>query len=115
MYQQYGTLFNFITIYIAEAHASNEWPIRTKKEICINQHKTSSERCNVANKFKNHYEYHMKVFVDPINNIFESTYSAWPLRVFVIYNGIIQWVLHPKQSRFFDFNDLISILKSYNN
>ena len=40
LYDLYNNIFTFKFIYISEAHASNEWPIRIKKELNILQHKT---------------------------------------------------------------------------
>eukprot|EP00039_Didymoeca_costata_P013561 m.208746 g.208746 ORF g.208746 m.208746 type:complete len:66 (+) comp15810_c0_seq19:3466-3663(+) len=39
----------FVTVYVLEAHASDEWPMGT--EICFRQPKTLEQRLSVAQAF----------------------------------------------------------------
>ena len=70
-------------IYIAEAHASDEWPIRTKKELECKQHKNNLERWNAAIKFIKEYNYKIPCLIDSIKNEFETKYCAWPARAYL--------------------------------
>mmetsp|Transcript_50184 Transcript_50184/g.61567 ORF Transcript_50184/g.61567 Transcript_50184/m.61567 type:complete len:124 (-) Transcript_50184:64-435(-) len=115
MYSNYNSTFNFITIYISEAHASDEWPLRTKKSLLIKQHKTNLDRINVAKGFVNEYGFKLPMYVDTISNDFERTYSAWPLRAFVILKNKIIWHLKPKNPGYFDLKDILLFVKSFKN
>jgi len=77
----YANKVHFITIYIAEAHAIDEWPLG--RTVCLNQHKTLQERVTVANNFVNDYNYEIPVFVDGMENTFDYHYGAWPERYFL--------------------------------
>ena len=109
LYEKYGNDINFITIYICEAHADDEWPIRTKKELKIKQHKTNKERLSAAKNFKKYCDYKWdKIYIDSIDNEFVNKYSAWPFAVFIIdENKTVSWRLLPEnKDSVFDFNEI---------
>jgi len=97
-------------VYIIEAHAVDEWPVRTKAELCIQQHQTLNDRCLMAKSLTNDYKFAVPVYVDTMENHFEQTYAAWPLRAFIIQDNHIQFILEPKLPGFYDFQDLYSEL-----
>jgi len=41
-----------------------------------------------------------------MENLFQITYAAWPLRAFIVQNGQIDFILEPKTPGYYDFNDL---------
>jgi len=79
----------FLTIYIAEAHAADQWPLGN--HVVIKQHKTLEERLEAA------YNYRAKlqkkglnigeIVVDGIDNVFMETWACHPERYFIIYQG----------------------------
>merc|ERR1719350_2159827 len=90
----------FLFIYILEAHAQDEWPISSgryvpnKQPVCINQHRTLSDRIDACNSFIKMFqlkedEFHMAL--DGIENQFERFYGAWPLRWYGVRNGILEF------------------------
>jgi hypothetical protein len=93
-----------------EAHASDEWPIRTS--LCIPQHKSSEERCDVAKNFIEKYSFQWNTYVDSIQNNFNNKYASWPLRAYVIENGCIKFILQPKSPGYYDLSDLATFIKS---
>jgi len=112
MFDEFQHACEFVCIYILEAHAVDEWPIRTKSELCIKQHQTLHDRCELANSLvnPNQYQFQMPVFVDTMDNSFQTTYAGWPLRVFIFQNSTIQFILEPKRPGYFDLKDLSSEL-----
>ena len=117
LYDQYNNSSNvtFLTIYVSEAHASDEWPIRTKAELTLKQPKTDKERINVANSFITNFGYKIPTVVDNINDDFTNSYSAWPFRAFMI-NGKtkeISWIMQPKNPGYYDWADIKAICKYY--
>jgi len=110
MFDTFKHVFDFICVYIAEAHAVDEWPVRTKPNLCIKQHQTLYERCLMAKSLTNEYKFVVKMYVDTMDNTFENTYSAWPLRAFIIQNNQIQFILEPKNPGYYDLKDLYSEL-----
>ena len=84
-------------VYIAEAHALNEWPLRSKlamtdgKEAVVEeQHTTTAERCAAARKMLHDLGREsfgdMQVLVDDLDagEVFSKTLSPWPTRFFVV-------------------------------
>ena len=82
-----------IQIYISEAHATNEWPVGELPGGLyeLRQHVTVDERRQAALKlleiFKDVIHPDMDVKLDTMANDFDSTYSSWPFRVWIIDNG----------------------------
>jgi len=111
---EYYTSFNFHIVYINEAHAHNEWPIRTDPSLCIPQHLNHQERIEQALRLQDEYQCAIPILIDSIHNIFSNLYSLWPLRVFMIQNNKIQWCLQPKNPGFYDLYDLQFTLQNYN-
>jgi len=79
-----------LTIYIAEAHAQDEWPISSSRftpnsqPVIFNKPVTDEERCNIARIFVKDFKYRIPVLVDAVVDDFEAKYAPWPLRFFVL-------------------------------
>ena len=103
MYDKYNDKgVNFLSIYISEAHANDEWPIRTKKELVINQHKTINDRINAALSMIKFTKWKLPLYCDCIDNGFRNEFKAWPLRIFMLgYNKNdekykLEWMMEPQ-------------------
>jgi hypothetical protein len=75
---------DMVTIYIEEAHASDEWPIGSR--ICYVQPKCDADRISIANDFIKSTGYRLSLLIDPVSlgNPFSKVYSPWPIRFYVI-------------------------------
>lgn len=87
----YCKYINFRFVYILEAHAQDEWPIcsarwsPTGMPIKYNQTRTIEERLIVAKDFIQDFDFPIPVVIDkPEGNLFETLYSSWPVRIYVI-------------------------------
>ena len=98
---------NFVIVYCQEAHAIDEWPIGSKYEIM--QHKVLKDRFDVAKLFIADFEYSGKVLIDKMDNEFQTVYSSWPTKYYLIKNSKIEYTSHPKNATF-TFDDVISRL-----
>jgi len=79
---KYSKYVNFLVVYIAEAHAINEWPLG---DFCVvNQPKTIEERITIAKQFVQDYEFRLPLVVDTMSNEFDLSYSVWPDRFFIV-------------------------------
>mmetsp|Transcript_23586 Transcript_23586/g.20649 ORF Transcript_23586/g.20649 Transcript_23586/m.20649 type:complete len:132 (+) Transcript_23586:39-434(+) len=100
---------NFVSIYIQEAHANDEWPIRTKKELRINQHTNIAEKVKAAKFMQEYTGWKIPLFVDGIDgDNFENRFHAWPFRVFAMdsKNRLI-WMMEPQPNDgLFDFKQI---------
>ena len=113
LFTRYQDKYNFIGVYVKEAHADNEWPIRNKEEFAIEQHKTGQERGDLAFKLQNKYGLKWPIYVDTMNNEFVDIYAGWPLQLFLIYNDKIKWNIRPRHPGYFDLDDLEIILEKF--
>jgi len=91
LYRQYSTTVNFRFVYILEAHASDEWPIRSSRDtpscspVCIAQTKSIPDRLAAAKQFFDDFRLPYPMAIDdPISNAFEVEYAPWPVRIYVV-------------------------------
>jgi len=85
MMKKFIRVVNFLTIYIVEAHAIDEWPVGDPLK--ITQPISTIERCGVGRSFVKEYNYQLPMLVDLIDNNFSEDWAAWPIRFYVIENG----------------------------
>lgn len=96
----------FLTVYIAEAHARDQWPMG-KTISCVDQPKTLEERLRNAQQCKTNYKFEVAMVVDNMNNDFDLTYGSWPFRFYVIYQGKLVFKAEPNENTFeYDINQL---------
>ena len=66
-------------VYIAEAHASNEWPMG--EPVQIQQARSLAARMGAATMFKrDHPNFSWDVMCDGMDNAFHHAFGAWPTR-----------------------------------
>jgi hypothetical protein len=117
LYEKLTTLTNLTCVYISEAHAQDEWPIRssrlnpTNEPVLINQHKTLNERIEAAKEFQKNFNFKVKLIVDTMENSFERTYSSWPIRFFVVSFGKILFISNPKNQGYFYLEEALEIIE----
>ena len=83
--------FAFVTVYIREAHASDEWPLGA---VCSRpQHTSIDQRIAAAKEFVSEYKYALSpVVVDTMENKFNDVFSVWPERYFVVCDGALDFM-----------------------
>jgi len=97
---KYSRKVNFLVVYIAEAHAVDEWPVGDPLKIM--QPKTNVERAAIAKKFKESYSFMLPMLADTVENDFEQTYSAWPIRFYVVQDKKILFKAFPDEHNTYD-------------
>lgn len=89
---------NFVFVYIAEAHAMNEWPLRSSRyvpkdsliegncAIIEKQHTSIEERSEACQKFKDVYNDKLpnEMYLDPIDGDFSKILKPWPARFYIM-------------------------------
>uniref|UniRef100_A0A7S1DDP3 Thioredoxin domain-containing protein n=1 Tax=Cyclophora tenuis TaxID=216820 RepID=A0A7S1DDP3_CYCTE len=97
-------------VYIAEAHAMDEWPLKSGRfnndrgAVVVEKQPTKGEeRCHLARRFVSDFglrcDNHCYEFLvdDPERGEpFEKAYAPWPLRLYVIRGGKMEWIAQPK-------------------
>jgi len=88
-----------ITIYIVEAHPSDEWALNDGMDegsACILQPRTLPQRFNAAKSFATRFEYPTEnMVIDNMENSANKAYGAEPERLFAVYNGKLAYVGGP--------------------
>lgn len=82
-----GPRLRVLTVYIAEAHAQEEWPVGDahSEGVCaMSQHATLAQRRAAAELFVHELSWPFAVYVDGMADAFERTFAAWPLRFFLV-------------------------------
>lgn len=101
------------TIYIAEAHARDQWPAG-KTISCVDQPVTLEERLKNARQFKEDFDLQMPMLADSMENLFHLTYGAWPFRFYVIHEGKLALKVEPGGDTFgYDMNELDHWIADY--
>jgi len=75
----------FVFVYIAEAHAADEWPVG--HSVCINQPKSTTERVAVAQQKLADLgvgEEFVCLVDSAEENSFHATYACWPFRWYTV-------------------------------
>ena len=94
MQAEYGTIAEFRTIYIKEAHPLDEWQMdaNEKENVCYAQPKTMQQRLAIARDFARRFDYTIPLSVDPMTNPANAAYAAWPERLYIIdQRGVIAY------------------------
>jgi type I thyroxine 5'-deiodinase len=79
-----------VTIYVEEAHASDEWVLPdAAKPVSICQPTTTAQRLEIANMFVKDHAFPIPMLVDPIEGAANDRYDAAPERLFVVRDGVI--------------------------
>jgi len=110
LYQEYKNRADFLTVYIREAHAVNEWPLGVK--YCWNQPKTIMERISLAKLFVTEMKYQIPVYCDTMENMFNGIFSAWPERYYIFYEGKLAYKAMPHGENF-EFSELKDWLEAH--
>ena len=81
--KKHEDIAKFITIYIAEAHAIDEWNIYKDIEP-IKQHKSINDRLDAAKCFMDKTKTKVDVYLDDMDNNSLKKYSSSPDRLYII-------------------------------
>lgn len=101
-YSQLGV--QWLLVYICEAHAEDEWPIGAPV-VAVNQHKTVEDRVEACRDCVEALGVQIPTVLDSIENEFNETYASWPLRFYLIDNGILEYIAMP-QGGAYDMSEL---------
>jgi len=91
--KDFSGLADFLTVYILEAHAVDEWPLGNAVQ--IKQHQTLDERIFAAKSFIQNYDFKVPLVVDSIENSFNSIFAAWPERFYIVHDNKLAYIANP--------------------
>jgi Iodothyronine deiodinase len=96
IFNDYKDHVNFLTIYIREAHPTDEWAMKSnakdKDNVCYAQPKSLADRVAIANDFTQRFKYPVPFAIDEMSDAANNAYAAWPERLYIIdENGRIAY------------------------
>jgi len=109
-----GKGFAFAFVYIDEAHAEDEWPI-SEAPLSVQRHTSLREREDAARILVDHFGGALPfddVYLDDMKNSFNSAYSSWPFRFWVITRERVEFKAMPRDAAY-HLNDLDSFLNGF--
>jgi len=76
-------------VYIAEAHAEDEWQMDSNQEekLVFNQPRAFGERQELARILVERLRYRMPVAIDSMDNRADKAFAAWPERIYILGPG----------------------------
>ena len=86
MRERFAKQVDFISIYIREAHPTDEWQMDVNEEqgVCYKQPTTLEERLAIARDFVSREKWQLPLLVDDIDNKVDFVFGGWPERLYVI-------------------------------
>lgn len=107
LYEEFRSKLNFVSVYIAEAHAQDVWPISSARyngergPVLIPQPKSDVQRCALAAAYVRNFDYPMPVIVDPVTDDFERVFAPWPIRFYIVNaEGVLDYIPEPKNCEY---------------
>lgn len=89
MFDKYCSVADFLTIYIFEAHATDEWHVF--QDVCFKQPTTLQARLDVAKQFIAATGATIPIVLDNMDNTAEAAFCGWPERLWVVDSGVVQY------------------------
>jgi len=87
---------DFITIYIAEAHTQDVWPLG--QHVCINKHRSLQDRIVACKRFVDSVSWQLPTVVDAMEDGFMKVYLAHPERFYVFVDGKMGFKAQPEDA-----------------
>lgn len=88
IYEDYKDRADFLTVYVREAHPTDEWQMKSnlkdKDNVCYAQPKTLEQRVTIANDFVKRFKFTLPFGIDDMSNAANDVYAAWPERIYII-------------------------------
>lgn len=88
----------FRMVYIMEAHASDGWPMPSSRfqpqgqVVDIPNHTSVEDRMKAAKSLVEDMNVQGEVFIDSMENTFNSEYGAWPTMFYIIKDGRLVFI-----------------------
>ncbi len=81
----------FLTIYIEEAHARDEWwlPDSAGGKTGITNHTCMEDRLVAARRFVKDHDFPIETVCDSFDNEVNDRFDAWPERLYIVQRGVV--------------------------
>ena len=124
--RDFASRADFLLVYVAEAHAADEWPVGNP--IRYNQPQTIDERLRIARDFVAKFEIAdagVPLVVDDMrsgtvqtddsivaeDNPVDAAYAIWPTRFYVVQGGVVRYKAQPDSTHDYKLGSLRNFLQ----
>jgi len=97
-------------VYIAEAHASDIWPLG--KHVSITNHKSIEERMSAAKRMVEEFGCKIPILLDTMSDEFDKQYAVWPERYYCVKDGKMLMIGNPTHEFGYDREVLHQLILS---
>ena len=89
LYRSYGDRADFVFVYVAEAHADDEWqlPANLEEDAVLNQQTTLAERRATGAGNRERLGLGLPLLLDEMDNRASTAFAAWPERLVLVGPG----------------------------
>jgi len=92
---QFSDKFDFVIVYISEAHPLEGWVVNIPDQPRVNQPKTMEARFDNAAVLAELIDFPVKMYVDTLANQANNAFGAIPERLAVVADGRVQFIGGP--------------------
>jgi len=107
----YGQDVDFLLVYIAEAHASDVWPLGN--HVTIPTHKTEEDRKAAAIFMRDKFGCTLPMLLDTMQDSFDNVFAVWPERYYFIKDGKMEHIGMPTSEFGYDRKSLHWTLRKF--
>jgi len=108
--QEFGNKIEFLVVYIAEAHASDVWPLGN--HVNLPSHKMFEDRVASSDILTGKYGLEIPILYDGMRNFFDEQFAVWPERYYLIRAGKMENIWSPTTEFGFDRDQIYATLSS---
>jgi len=102
---KYSQNIDFVVVYIAEAHASDAWPLG--KFVNIPNHTCVADRKKASTVLRDQgLSSSIPIYLDSMENTFDKEFAVWPERYYIVHNGVLEYVAEPTHEYGYNRRDL---------
>lgn len=89
MYRTFRDRADFAFVYVAEAHAVDEWQMQSNEDegVLLHQHRTLEDRFAAAREGVQRMRLSLPVVVDGMDDAVSNAFAGWPERLYVVDAG----------------------------
>jgi len=99
LYNKYKDQALFLSVYILEAHAKDQWPLGNF--VVVEQHKTLQDRITMAKKYIKETGWQLEMIVDNMQNQFQWLFWVHPERFYIIDAGKLEYKARPTDQGYY--------------
>lgn len=104
---------DFIVVYIAEAHATDGWPLGNFVEIPNHTCIADREKASSLMHSKFGLSPSVPIYLDTMSDSFDKEFAVWPERYYIVHEGKLKYVAEPNHEFGYERKDFLQALAQF--